>query len=78
MHLLLIPHNITYLMIRRDKNEGVEKISQVLNDSFGGMIEAVESLGGDVVKFAGDALYCVWYPDESVSYRSPLIISVET
>ena len=44
----------------------MEKISQVLNDSFGGMIEAVESLGGDVVKFAGDALYCVWHPDEAV------------
>ncbi len=40
--------------------EGVERLSALLNDYFGRLIEVVHSNGGDVFKFAGDALTAVW------------------
>lgn len=43
---------------------GVEKLARVLNDYFGQLIEVVDEYGGDVVKFAGDAVIAVW-PFES-------------
>jgi class 3 adenylate cyclase len=39
---------------------GVETLARVLNDYFGKMIDVIDEYGGDVVKFAGDALIVVW------------------
>jgi len=39
---------------------GVETIANVLNDYFGQLIDIVHQYGGDVVKFAGDAVIAVW------------------
>ncbi len=39
---------------------GAEVLSRVLNDYFGGIVDLVNSYGGDVVKFAGDALIALW------------------
>lgn len=39
---------------------GVETLARVLNDYFGKMINVIDEYGGDVVKFAGDALIVVW------------------
>jgi class 3 adenylate cyclase/tetratricopeptide (TPR) repeat protein len=36
--------------------EGAEELTILLNECFGGMIEIVDSVGGDVLKFGGDAL----------------------
>jgi class 3 adenylate cyclase len=44
--------------------EGVETVTQILNDYFAKMVEAIHAHGGDVVKFAGDALLAVWREDE--------------
>lgn len=44
--------------------KGVEELTQTLNDYFGDLIDAVISSGGDIVKFAGDALLAVWPKDE--------------
>ncbi len=44
--------------------EGVETISQILNDYFSRMVETIHAYGGDVVKFAGDALLAIWHEDE--------------
>lgn len=46
--------------------EGVETLTSVLNDYFGRMVNAIEAHGGDVVKFAGDALLALW-PTSSTS-----------
>src|SRR5689334_22290030 len=35
---------------------GVEELTRLLNVSFGQMLDLIEAHGGDVVKFAGDAL----------------------
>ena len=37
-----------------------EAISEVLNNYFSQLIETIHAYGGDVVKFAGDALLAVW------------------
>lgn len=39
---------------------GVESLARILNDYFGKMIDVIDEYGGDVVKFAGDALIVVW------------------
>jgi class 3 adenylate cyclase/tetratricopeptide (TPR) repeat protein len=42
---------------------GVEQLSRVLNTSFSRLIDTLTSHGGDVIKFAGDALLAVWKDD---------------
>ena len=39
---------------------GIEELSQVLNSYFGAMIDLIHAYGGDVIKFAGDALLVVF------------------
>jgi class 3 adenylate cyclase/tetratricopeptide (TPR) repeat protein len=47
----------------RSGPRGVEKISTALNAYFGRWIEIITEYGGDVVKFAGDALLAIWPSD---------------
>jgi len=42
---------------------GVEKLARILNDYFGQLIDLVYEYGGDVVKFAGDAVIAIWNID---------------
>lgn len=39
---------------------GVEALSSLLNDYFGRLIDLISGQGGEVVKFAGDALLALW------------------
>ena len=39
---------------------GVEELTRVLNECFGRLVDIVHDNGGDVVKFAGDALLALW------------------
>ena len=43
--------------------EGAEQLTGLLNTYFGRLIDIVSAHGGDVVKFAGDALLAVWQDD---------------
>ena len=45
--------------------QGVEQISNLLNEYFGWWIDLVTAYGGDVLKFAGDALLAAWPADEA-------------
>ncbi|GAA5528349.1 adenylate/guanylate cyclase domain-containing protein [Herpetosiphon gulosus] len=47
-----------------DQTTILEYISDVLNDSFSQLIDTVIAHGGDVVKFAGDALIAIWMADD--------------
>jgi class 3 adenylate cyclase/tetratricopeptide (TPR) repeat protein len=47
----------------RSGPRGVEKLSTALNAYFGRWIEIITEYGGDVVKFAGDALLAIWPSD---------------
>ena len=40
--------------------KGAERLANILNDYFGKLITLVNAYGGDVVKFAGDALLAIW------------------
>src|SRR5437764_4887115 len=44
---------------------GVEELTAMLNDYFGQIIKVVTADGGDVVKFAGDALLALWQVDDA-------------
>jgi len=39
---------------------GVEALARILNQYFGRLIDIIHDYGGDVVKFAGDAVIAVW------------------
>ena len=39
---------------------GVESLARILNKYFGQLIDIIHDYGGDVVKFAGDAVIAVW------------------
>ena len=59
-------------------NDGLECLSETLNDYFARMIDVIYAHGGDVMKFAGDALLAVWR-QKAVSYTHltlPTIYSV--
>ena len=42
---------------------GIEKLTRILNDYFGRLIDLIYAHGGDAVKFAGDSLLAVWEAD---------------
>ena len=44
-------------------DKGSELLTNKINSYFGKMIDIIYTFGGDVVKFAGDALIVVWAPD---------------
>jgi class 3 adenylate cyclase/tetratricopeptide (TPR) repeat protein len=48
---------------------GVETLARILNEYFGQLIDIIHDYGGDVVKFAGDAVIAVWpvVPDVPIS-----------
>ena len=48
---------------------GVETLARILNEYFGQLIDIIHDYGGDVVKFAGDAVIAVWpvVPDAAIS-----------
>jgi len=41
--------------------EGAERMREILNVTFGKMVTEIVAAGGDVVKFAGDALIAIWH-----------------
>jgi len=45
---------------------GVEELTELLNGCFGELVGLVADHGGDVVKFAGDALLALWPADEDL------------
>ncbi|MBE7384067.1 MAG: AAA family ATPase [Leptolyngbya sp. SIO1E4] len=50
---------------------GVEKLTEYLNTYLGELIALVRAHGGDVIKFAGDALLCLW---STTVHQEPLEI----
>lgn len=45
---------------------GAETLAEVLNATFGDVIDRVHAHGGDVVSFAGDAIQALWSPPPTV------------
>ena len=40
---------------------GIEELTRVLNEYFGHVIDLIDVRGGDIVRFAGDAILAVWH-----------------
>src|SRR5215216_1799918 len=55
---------LTERMVERGPT-GVETLARILNEYFGQLIDIIHEYGGDVVKFAGDAVIAVWPIDSS-------------
>ena len=51
--------------IGREGPDGVERLTDLLNDYFGRIIEIVDAHGGDAIKFAGDAIIAIWRAEPS-------------
>eukprot|EP00050_Salpingoeca_kvevrii_P015938 m.51303 g.51303 ORF g.51303 m.51303 type:complete len:1147 (-) comp6600_c1_seq2:545-3985(-) len=47
------------------KPNGAEELCSILNSFFSILVKIVHQFGGDIVKFAGDAVSIVWFIDES-------------
>jgi len=54
---------------------GAEQLTQIINNYFGQLIGVIHAHGGDVVKFAGDALVALWLTAEETPLKNPLISS---
>ncbi|MCI0713978.1 MAG: AAA family ATPase [Chloroflexi bacterium] len=52
---------------------GAEELTRLLNDYFGQMISIIASHGGDIVKFAGDALFAIWYTEDDDLEKATLL-----
>ena len=44
---------------------GAETLALAIKDLFGKLVDRIEAAGGDIIKFAGDALICVWSGEKS-------------
>lgn len=56
--------------------DGVERLTEILNGAFERLIEVVHRLGGDVIKFAGDALIVLWRSDEKQSLDACALLAL--
>jgi class 3 adenylate cyclase len=60
--------------------DGAEAISRILNDYFSQLIETIHIYGGDVVKFAGDALLAIWKdaePNELALHAASCALTIQ-
>lgn len=53
--------------LARQGPAGVEKVAAGLNGYFGRLIDIITAHGGDIVKFAGDALTAIWVADDGLA-----------
>lgn len=65
-------------LLARQGPAGVERVASGLNGYFGRLIAIIEAHGGDVVKFAGDALTAVWLqPEDQPGLRDAALRAVD-
>lgn len=63
--------------LARQGPEGVESLSAILNAYFGRLIDTIHAHGGDIIKFAGDALLAVWVEDDDTDLAECLLRSAQ-
>lgn len=50
---------------RRPSYRHATSSTQIINSYYSNLVNIVYAFGGDIIKIAGDALYCVFMPDEN-------------
>jgi class 3 adenylate cyclase len=53
---------------------GAESMAKILNAFFGATVDEIGEFGGDVIDFAGDALFALWAGDDDPSQRAKAAI----
>ena len=48
------------------EGHGAEKLATAITQLFAHLVEKIHDAGGDIIKFAGDALICIWSPENMV------------
>jgi hypothetical protein len=61
---LLRKKSVSLAMTTNQQGKGAEELVRQLNETLGALIETIREAGGDVIKFAGDAILVVWLCDE--------------
>ncbi len=56
---------------------GVEELTRILNAFFGRLIDLIHAHGGDVAKFAGDALLAVWRVEDGATLSDSIRIAAQ-
>eukprot|EP00736_Rhodelphis_marinus_P006133 Rmarinus@m.26155 len=56
--------------------DGAEQMSNCLNKYFSQMIALINSFGGDIVKFAGDALFVLWWHERYGAVHKQLSLAL--
>eukprot|EP01137_Pigoraptor_chileana_P035829 Opistho-2@30472 len=58
---------------------GIEQLCDYLNQYFTKMINIIEPMGGDVIKFAGDAIQVIWShdPKSGVAYEHTICVACQ-
>jgi class 3 adenylate cyclase/tetratricopeptide (TPR) repeat protein len=64
---------LTEQFIQSD-SAGLEELTQILNTNFGHIVDLVHRYGGDVFKFAGDALLAIWVADSRPETLLPQVL----
>ena len=67
-----MPHGINLTSAMRPD---VYPIEQIINSYYSNLVNIVYSFGGDIIKIAGDALYCIFMPDER-DLRGAVLLSL--
>ncbi|MFO0674392.1 MAG: AAA family ATPase [Polyangiaceae bacterium] len=49
---------------------GIEELSETINESFGRLLAEIDAHGGEVLRFAGDALITLWEGGEEATQRA--------
>jgi class 3 adenylate cyclase len=58
--------------------DGIDGLQKIVNGFMGILVEAVYSCGGDVIKFAGDALICIFEPDKMLGDKGLLRVCIQS
>jgi class 3 adenylate cyclase len=53
--------------LARDRVDGAERLADLLNQTFSLLIDVIEAHGGEITKFAGDALLAIWPVGDEVA-----------
>eukprot|EP00943_MAST-04B_sp_MAST-4B-sp1_P007648 g7648.t1 len=54
------------------EGQGAEKLAKAITQLFAHLVEKIHDAGGDIIKFAGDALICIWSPENMIKSNIPL------
>eukprot|EP00736_Rhodelphis_marinus_P001534 Rmarinus@m.19901 len=65
-------------LVQSAKGEAMERLSYMISECFEPMIRAIQSFAGDIIKFAGDALFVYFGGEDAMALRDQIETKVLT